>query len=133
MDDVMDPLEYAYEWLEFAKRDVSSAEYLMNMWPRPDEIICYLSQQSAEKSLKGFLVTNDITPPKIHNLLNLCGLCAAYNAEINNLVLQLEYLNQFSVISRYPRELTLTEPDAQTAVDYAKIVLEFIKSRFPHV
>jgi HEPN domain-containing protein len=69
MDDLMDTMEYACEWLEFAKRDVNSAEYLMNMWPRPDEIICYLSQQSAEKSLKGFLVINDITPPKIHNLL----------------------------------------------------------------
>jgi HEPN domain-containing protein len=131
MDDLMDTLEYAREWLEFAERDVNSADYLMNMWPRPDEIICYLSQQSAEKSLKGFLVVNDITPPKIHNLLDLCGLCAAYNAEIKNLLLQLEYLNQFSVMPRYPRALTLTDQDAQTAIDYAKIVFEFIKGRFP--
>ncbi|MDR3171747.1 MAG: HEPN domain-containing protein, partial [Treponema sp.] len=130
MADLMDTLEYAHEWLEFAEMDVNSAEYLMNMRPRPDEIICYHCQQSAEKSLKGFLVINDITPPKIHNLLDLCGLCVAYNAEIKNLLFQLEYLNQFSVTPRYPRELTLTDQDAQNAIDYAKIVFEFIKTRF---
>jgi hypothetical protein len=31
MDDLMDTLEYAHEWLEFAEMDVKSAEYLMNM------------------------------------------------------------------------------------------------------
>jgi HEPN domain-containing protein len=129
-DQILDE-EYAREWLAFAEMDVNSARYLMNMWPRPDEIICYLSQQSAEKSLKGFLVLQHIEPPKIHNLVELHHLCEPFIADISNIKIHCNSLNRFSVTPRYPRELTLTSQDAQTAIDYAKIVFEFIKGRFP--
>lgn len=41
----------AQEWRRLAEMDLSSAEYLLDMHPAPIEIICYLSQQSAEKYL----------------------------------------------------------------------------------
>ena len=37
------------EWFEFAKRDLESAKFLINMHPVPIEIICYHCEQSAEK------------------------------------------------------------------------------------
>jgi hypothetical protein len=40
--------EYAREWLVFAEMDVNSAGYLINMRPRPDEIICYLSRANVD-------------------------------------------------------------------------------------
>lgn len=56
--------------------DLSSARYLLNMHPVPKEIICYLSPQSAEKYLKGYLVLYDINPPKIHDLNELRKFCS---------------------------------------------------------
>lgn len=44
----MTNLEIAKEWFDFAEQDIKSAEYLMNMIPKPLEIICYHCQQCAE-------------------------------------------------------------------------------------
>lgn len=51
----MNNREVASEWFEFAKRDLKSAEFLIDMHPRPIEIICYHCQQCAEKYLKGYI------------------------------------------------------------------------------
>ncbi|MCL2050824.1 MAG: HEPN domain-containing protein [Lachnospiraceae bacterium] len=63
------------EWLEIASCDLDAAQYLFE---RPHqkqlEIICYLSQQCAEKSLKAYLCANDIMIPKIHEIGVLCLL-----------------------------------------------------------
>ena len=45
----MDNNKIYTEWFEFAKRDLESAKFLMNMHPRPIEIICYHCEQSVEK------------------------------------------------------------------------------------
>ena len=37
------------EWFEFAKCDLESAKFLVSMYPKPIEIICYHCEQSAEK------------------------------------------------------------------------------------
>jgi HEPN domain-containing protein len=130
MDELLDTIEYAKEWVDFSEMDLRSAEHLLTMHPVPDEVICYLSQQSAEKSLKGFIIFNNETPPKTHNLLDLCSLCENYNPETKNILQQLEYLYQFGVLSRSPRELSINEEDAKRAIEYAKIVYQFIKTQF---
>ncbi|MDR3342991.1 MAG: HEPN domain-containing protein [Treponema sp.] len=65
--------------------------------PRPDEIICYLSQQSVEKSLKRFLVLQQIEPPKIHNLVELYHLCETFIADISNVKIYCNSLNRYRV------------------------------------
>ena len=48
--------ELLQEWIDRGHNDFRSADYLSTMHhPTPDEIICYLCQQSAEKYLKAFL------------------------------------------------------------------------------
>jgi HEPN domain-containing protein len=133
MDELMDTLQYAKEWLEFSKMDLASAEHLLTMHPVPNEVICYLSEQSAEKALKGFIVLNNETPPKTHNLLDLCLLCENYDTESKSVLQQLEYLNQFSVMPRYPRELSVNDEDAKRAIQYAKIVYEFMIAHQNHL
>ena len=64
--------ELVKEWYKFSMRDFASANTLNeHMHPKPLEIICYLSQQSAEKMLKGYLVSISIEPPRIHDLQHL--------------------------------------------------------------
>lgn len=59
-------LSYVAEWYKFADMDISSAEYLLPMHPRPLEVICYHCQQSAEKYLKGYLVYKGVESPRKH-------------------------------------------------------------------
>jgi HEPN domain-containing protein len=53
MGEIMDKADAALEWLTHAEDDLGSAEFLLNKKPLPIEIICFHSQQSAEKVLKG--------------------------------------------------------------------------------
>ncbi|WP_200800676.1 HEPN domain-containing protein [Carboxydothermus pertinax] len=46
---------------------MSVAKYLMNMIPKPSNIICYHCQQSAEKYLKGFIALNGGQILKTHD------------------------------------------------------------------
>jgi HEPN domain-containing protein len=62
--DTLTPESYAKEWLEYAEIDLSSAEFLLAMYPLPTAIICYHCQQSAEKCLKGLLVIKNQVPQR---------------------------------------------------------------------
>ena len=57
----MGKAEILQQWLEKGKNELRSAEHLSDMHhPTPDEVICFLCQQSAEKYLKAFIFTHDI-------------------------------------------------------------------------
>ena len=115
------------EWLDKGNNDLRSAEYLSTMqYPTPDEVICYLCQQSAEKYLKSYLVLNDIEPPRIHHLKELLGMCEQLNNNFNVLLPQLDILKVYAVLPRYPNELGITNEHMKVAIKYAKIVQEFV-------
>ena len=74
----MDNNKIYTEWFEFAKRDLESAKFLMNMHPRPIEIICYYHcEQSAEKYLKGYLIKSGNKIERTHDLVLLNNKCKA--------------------------------------------------------
>jgi HEPN domain-containing protein len=118
---------------EISGNGYSSASFLLNHHPIPAEIICFHSQQSAEKMLKGFLVLHDIEPPKIHNLLDLYRKCLPFDENLENIVQKLAYLNQYSVMPRYPYEREITDDDSKTALRYAKEVMDFFRPYFPEI
>jgi HEPN domain-containing protein len=119
--------ELLQQWLDKGNDDLRSAEYLSTMHhPTPDEIICYLCQQSSEKYLKGFLFLHDVEPPKIHNLLELMEKCEQINNNFSVLLPQLNVLTNYSSLPRYPNELGITDEHMKVAIKYAKIVQEYI-------
>jgi len=119
--------EILQQWLDKGNDDLRSAEYLSTMHhPTPDEIICYLCQQSSEKYLKGFLFLNDIEPPQIHKLIELLGMCEKIDSSFSVLLPQLNVLTDYGVLPRYPNELGITNEHMKVAIKYAKIVQEFI-------
>jgi HEPN domain-containing protein len=85
-------------WFRFAKDDLEAAQYLMKMPKRKLEIICYHSQQCAEKSLKALLALHDQDIPHTHDLL------------------------------RYPYEMELEPGDEENAIVAAKSIFQYIKS-----
>ena len=82
----MSEASWSNEWLEMARMDLRSAEFLLDMRPLPIEIICFHCEQAAEKMLKGVLVASDTEPPRTHDLSTLCKLCAEADAEYDSLL-----------------------------------------------
>jgi HEPN domain-containing protein len=119
------------QWLDKGKDELRSAEYLSTMHnPTPDEVICYLCQQSAEKYLKGFMFSHDIEPDKTHDLKDLLEICQKYNAGFSALSSMAYILTRYAVLPRYPNELDITNEDMKTALNYAKSVQEFVMKTF---
>lgn len=115
------------QWLQKGSDDLRSAEYLSTMHhPTPDEVICYLCQQSAEKYLKSFLVYYDIEPPKIHDLEALLDICIKFNYSISILSTKAQILTNYAILPRYPNELGVTGDDMKTAIQYARDIQDFI-------
>ncbi len=117
---------WSNEWLEFANMDLSAAEYLLNMRPLPVEIICFHCEQAAEKFLKAALVFFNVEPPKTHDLVQLCKLCAERNAEFEQLADACVELTPYGVQVRYPSNMELDARDVDCALKECRTIQDFI-------
>ena len=116
------------EWYRLAELGAYSAHTLFESYRKPLEICCYLTQQSAEKLLKGFLVENGTEPPKIHDLLALNTLCEGLNSNFNLLANDLADINTYSVKPRYPQITDkITEEDVRQAIKSLNSVIDFFE------
>jgi len=130
----MDKTEMLNSLFALAHNDLRSAEYLSTMTnPTPDEIICFHCQQSAEKYLKGFLVSYDILPPKTHDLTHLLEMCESKKSEFSSLISKCSFLNRYAVTVRYSFELQITTDDMKTAIQFAKDVKEFVLNAIANI
>jgi len=129
----MDNHTRAQEWQRLGEMDLSSAEHLLTMKPMPVEIICYLSQQSAEKYLKGYLVLHGKNPPKIHDLNELRKLCSDLADTFNEIADQCSDLTAYGVQPRYPMEPVLEERDMRQALGSARTIRDFVLNLAPQM
>jgi HEPN domain-containing protein len=115
------------QWFSVAEDDLKSAEYLATMrYPRPEGIICFHCQQSAEKYLKGFLFQNNVEFPKVHDLIKLLELCEGVDAQFSTILSKCNTLNRYSVIPRYSDELEIVPDDTNNAIRHAKAIRDFV-------
>ena len=78
----MNPL--TMEWINKAEGDYVTAGRESRVRNNPNyDIVCFLSQQMAEKYLKAFLQEHGIAFPRTHNLITLLNLCLAVNPMID--------------------------------------------------
>ncbi|MCL2042919.1 MAG: HEPN domain-containing protein [Treponema sp.] len=123
----MGKVEILQKWLARGDEELRSAVYLSTMhYPTPDETICYLCQQSAEKYFKAFIFLHDIEPDKTHDLEYLLEMCQKYNANFSTLFSKAILLNRYAVLPRYPNQLEISDNDMKTAIQYAKDVQGFV-------
>jgi HEPN domain-containing protein len=123
-------IELVKEWLLFAYNDYVSAKHLFeDMHPKQIDIACFHTQQSAEKSLKAFLLFCEIEPPMTHSLKLLQKLCISRDSSFYEIENQCIDLNPYGVASRYPNELETDEILAKAAIEKAKQVYDFCLSK----
>jgi len=113
--------------VRLAKMDLATARHMFETYhPIPLEIVCFHSQQAAEKMLKCFLTSHDIVFPKTHDMQVICEMCADIDERFNEIYKQSVLLTRYSVIVRYPAELGLEEKDAISAIEHAEAVTDFV-------
>ena len=97
-------------WLEKVAEDFRVAEVLADLAEPLDDAICFHCQQAAEKLLKALLVSNDIRPPRTHDLEELVALLGPPPPLPADVDEALSYLTEFAVIPRYPVRADLRSP-----------------------
>lgn len=60
-------------WLQYAEDDLRSAEALMNA--SIYNMVCFHSQQAAEKAFKAIIAFYEREVLRTHNLIRLCRIC----------------------------------------------------------
>jgi HEPN domain-containing protein len=118
----------AYDWLEIAKGDLMSAQYLIDMIPPQYNAVCFHAQQAAEKAIKGVLVLNNISVPKTHSMDVLCGLTENICPQFNDMFEKMAFLDAFSVASRYPNEMEISRRTAEIAINNAELATNISQS-----
>ncbi|MDR1788469.1 MAG: HEPN domain-containing protein [Treponema sp.] len=80
-----------------------------------------------EKVLKGVLVLNNLTPPKVHDLEGLFNLCKPYVTGIDVLWEACRKINKYSVEPRYPNARETTDSEMRSALQYTAQVMDFLR------
>jgi HEPN domain-containing protein len=103
-------------WLQFAGEDLQMAELALQEGIYNQ--VCFHSQQSAEKAVKGLLLFQGKTPPRNHLLGDLLTLLVS-NPFANSLEIQL--LDRFYIPTRYPDALPGSLPEGLPAHEDADV------------
>ena len=93
---------------------------------------CLLSQQAAEKSLKGYLVSQGIEPKRTHNLPALLKECVKIDQSFTEIDEESKFLTRFYEPARYPNaviELDFPKKSGEKALQAAEKIINFIKNK----
>jgi HEPN domain-containing protein len=91
--------------------------------------LCVHAQQLAEKYLKGYLVSHDVLPPKVHDLERLLDLSVVHDASLEFLRGDCVRLVEVSGHARYPGWDDPGESAATEAIAAARRVRSAIRER----
>jgi len=93
----------AAEWFEKGDDDEKSIGAILKENGAPSTA-CFLSQQMAEKYLKGYLVYQNKEVPKTHDLVMLFNLVKKIDLTFIKFQESVEILNRYYIITRYPAD-----------------------------
>jgi HEPN domain-containing protein len=121
--------ELTAEWVEKAEQDFFSADVLLHAgeFPIPDTAYFHC-QQCAEKYLKAYLQEHRIEFERRHDLMPLLDLCVSVDEDFSGLKSDLQTLDRYAVIVRYPG-ITLDVETAESALEAAERIRKFIRGK----
>lgn len=120
------------EWMNKAQNDELSAQSILKHRDGAASVVGMLSQQMAEKYLKGLLVFNEQDYPKIHDLVRIANLLEPFTPEITELINdpKLSELSKLYAMDRYPADAPeLTWEQADGAFKFAQKIKSFVMGK----
>lgn len=128
------PKEEAVRWLEQAKEDFVTVEYLLEK--ERYYMVCFLSQQIAEKSLKAYLYFREEDLVIGHSVQELCEWAERFDKDFGDIKDKIAILDSYYMPTRYPNSLPSSIPakvfrkaPAEEALKLAREVLELVKNK----
>lgn len=122
------------DWLHKAEEDFQFASVcLRDLEETFFSPICFHFQQSAEKYLKSYIITNDLPFEKIHDLLVLLDICKTKEPSFSELREDCEFLTDFYIETRYPVHWPsdIERDEAERARDACQRIRELVKQMIP--
>jgi HEPN domain-containing protein len=130
----MTNMELVKEWFRFATSDLLVARTLFeDIYPKLLAISCFHSQQAAEKALKGYLVSKEVIPPKIHDLKILCKLCIEKDPSFDSVLDISSKLTVYCAASSYPGEVDVDEAVTEIVLTRAQTIYDFCIEKIPEL
>ncbi|GEM_PF-370300 len=120
------------EWMRKADNDELNAEVILKVREGTPNIVGVLSQQMAEKYLKGLLIFYKQDYPKIHDLVRIANLLEPFAPGIVDLSekLKLNELSEIYIIDRYPSDIPeLNWEQVKSALKTAQKIKKFVIDR----
>lgn len=120
----------AQEWLTRAEADLQAAETLFKREPPLLGVVAYLTQQAAEKALKGFLTAHERAFEKKHELTPLVEACAAFDPDFARFAEIARILTPYVAQFRYPGgPLAPPLAEASDAYEAALQIVRYVQHR----
>ena len=120
--------DFAFAWLNKAYSDLAAAKVLIQGESKLLDIGCYHCQQSAEKSLKGWLTAQEAVFPKTHQLTTILDICIPLESKFNRFQTHAQSLSPFATEYRYPGDDFEPAPEeANEALSFAEEIYDFCK------
>ena len=122
-----DKMKWVEEWQCKAENDLITAEIVLSAPGAPTDTICFHAQQCAEKYLKSYLTSKDITVEKTHDLAKINNTCISVDPEFEELSDAAELLSGYAVEIRYPGSFyEYSIGEAREAVERAKMFKDLV-------
>lgn len=120
----------AEEWFKKAMDDYKSAKVVLEEGGYYGTT-CFLSQQIAEKYLKGFLVFCGEKVLKIHDLIKLLNECKRVDRGFEELEEECVLLNDYYIETRYPLDtpVNYSKREAKSALEAVDKIIKFISEK----
>jgi HEPN domain-containing protein len=121
-------------WLTKALHDLQSARIMSNAADGPLDIAIYHCQQTAEKSVKGWLTAKSTPFERTHDVRRLVKQAAMVLAEFERFAGAAEILTPYVSAFRYPGLSDETMPsreEFEEALRHAQAVYDFVLSQLP--
>jgi HEPN domain-containing protein len=126
--------ELVRSWLTKAASDLKSARLLGLAEEAPLDTAIYHCQQTAEKSVKAFLVSRGVAPERTHDVRKLTLRASSFEARFNDLIDFAAVLTPYAWAFRYPDDLAESYPTSeefQEAFQHAQAIYEFVLTLIP--
>lgn len=122
--------KYYEDWFLKAERDLDTA-FLNHRHGGYTDTTCYSCHQTAELSLKAFVVHHFLTFEKTQDLILLKNICRQRDEKFEDLTDSLTILNRYYIESKYPSDLPTDYPksEADNAIETAGVIYDFAKGK----
>jgi len=126
--------KFTREWLTKALHDLQTARITAGAVDGPLDTAIYHCQQAAEKALKGWLSSNNLSFEKTHDIRRLIRQAAGASAGFSRFTTAAEVLTPYVSAFRYPGltdQSMPTREEFEEALRHAQAIFDFVLKLLP--